>query len=181
MPNHSAALGGSTASKNSVTASKNNFAMPKPVQGDSCGINFEGQPTAADARKLISVVFDPTRRLNMVDIIKQGECPSFSGKLTLTYQIGKLHDGAEVWRIVNSTGKGTFYPGWVSKSQLMKMLHQSAPVFTSRALDSIFKKTSKNNKAFFMALLRGECLIECLPGKQPLGHAKECLYRLVSA
>ena len=51
---------------------------------------------------------------DLVRVIREGRCPSVSGRSTLTYHLGQLGEGGEFYvRIYDNTGKGMFARDWI--------------------------------------------------------------------
>ena len=54
--------------------------------------------------------------------MKTKECPSLSGRSTLTYKIGCNDDNKVCLSIVGNTGKGIFNKDWISLEEIDSML-----------------------------------------------------------
>lgn len=91
---------------------------------------------------------------DLVRVIREGQCPSVSGRSTLTYQLGRLgEDGEHYVRIHDNTGKGMFARDWVSAEAIRAVLEGDAPL-TSSAFKPLYLGRSINTGGFLMAALR---------------------------
>lgn len=91
---------------------------------------------------------------DLVRVIRVGQCPSVSGRSTLTYHLGQLgDDGAHYVRIHDNTGRGMFARDWVSASDIRAVLEGDAPL-TSSAFKPLYLGRSVNTGGFLMAALR---------------------------
>lgn len=91
-----------------------------------------------------------------ISILKTGQCPSLSGRSTLTYQIGRK-DQEICLRILENTAGGLFGKEWASLEIVLLAL--SEPV-TSRSLQELFKGKSINTGGFVLAVLLKEGLVK---------------------
>ena len=111
-------------------------------------------------------------------VIKIGECPSLSGRSSLTYHIGCRSDlleksGAEFneaisFRIHANSGSGLFSNQWVPVSALKTVFNkeQSKDAVTSSSLNSVFAGTSVNTAGFILAVLKAEGLVVHMEDKR---------------
>lgn len=91
---------------------------------------------------------------DLVQVIRVGQCPSVSGRSTLTYQLGRLGaDGEHYMRIHDNTGRGMFARDWVSAEAIRAVLEGDAPL-TSSAFRPLYEGRSINTGGFLMAALR---------------------------
>lgn len=97
--------------------------------------------------------------MNTVHILKVENCPSLSGKSTLTYHIGCTPESDIQFRIYANTGSGFFSKEWVS---LNAMLQEFAgkTTFTSYVLHTLFRGKSVNTHGFMLAVLGHEGLVK---------------------
>ncbi|MFH1218150.1 MAG: hypothetical protein V1706_16775 [Pseudomonadota bacterium] len=92
-------------------------------------------------------------------ILKNGSCPSLSGRSTLTYNIGCM--GGEIYlRIVGNTEKGIFNKDWIPLAQLDPLLASVEKPITSGLLKAMFNGKSANSAGFVMAVLLNEGLMK---------------------
>lgn len=91
---------------------------------------------------------------DLVQVIRVGQCPSVSGRSTLTYQLGRLGaDGEQYVRIHDNSGRGMFARDWVSAEAIRAVLEGDAPL-TSSAFRPLYEGRSINTGGFLMAALR---------------------------
>jgi len=109
---------------------------------------------------------EPTKR-----IIKINECPTLSGKETLTYHIGcdESDDSKSIFfRVVANSGNGFFNKDWLALSDIQQAF-EDWPVdstITSFTLWSLLKGKSSNTSAFILAALKHEGIVATLKGKR---------------
>ena len=96
-------------------------------------------------------------------ILKTGECPSLSGKSTLTYQVGSNSDNEVCIALTGNSGKGIFTPGWIALDQIHSLLAHQEKV-TSGSLLSLFEGRSSNTPGFLLAVLLEEGILKISPG-----------------
>jgi len=96
-----------------------------------------------------------------VRILKAGNCPSLSGKSTLTYHIGCNAESGILLRVVDNTGGGFFSKEWISLNTIFQAFDRKAvdkPII-SLLLYPLFQGKSLNTPAFLLAVLRQEGLV----------------------
>ena len=90
-----------------------------------------------------------------LEIIKTDNCPSLSGKSTLTYHIGK--SGTDIqFRIHENTGAGRFSNEWLPLKAIEQAVGKTP--FTSAKLKELFHGKSINTSSFMLAVLLNEGL-----------------------
>lgn len=111
-------------------------------------------------------------------VLKAGECPSLSGRSSLTYHIGCRSDlldkvGAEFseaisFRIHANSGSGLFSDDWVAVSALKTVFdkEKSKDAVTSSSLNSVFAGKSVNTAGFILAVLKAEGLVVHMEDKR---------------
>jgi len=111
-------------------------------------------------------------------VLKNGECPSLSGRSSLTYHIGCSSDlldkaGDEFnegisFRIHANSGSGLFSDQWVPVSALKTVFdkEQSKDAVTSSSLNSVFAGRSVNTAGFILAVLKAEGLVVHMEDKR---------------
>ena len=97
-------------------------------------------------------------------ILKTGECPSLSGKSTLTYQIGCNNDNEIFIKLAGNSGGGRFRPDWVPLEQVYTILSSQKKPITSGALLGLYQGKSSNNASFITGILLKEGLLKISPG-----------------
>lgn len=113
-----------------------------------------------------------------IKILKIGECPSLSGRSSLTYYIGCRSDlldkaGSEFndaisFRIHANSGSGLFSDQWVAVSALKTVFdkEKSKDAVTSSSLNSVFAGRSVNTAGFILAVLKAEGLVVHMEDKR---------------
>jgi hypothetical protein len=101
-----------------------------------------------------------------IHILKTGECPSLSGKSTLTYQIGSNSDNEVYIALTGNTGKGIFTPGWIALEEIDSLLASQKKPITSGSLLGLFEGRSSNSAGFILAILLNEGLLKVSPGNR---------------
>ncbi len=94
-----------------------------------------------------------------IHTIKNGNCPSRSGKSKLTYLIGTDADSEIHFRIHGNSGNGFFNNDWIQLENILELLGKSGGAFTSFALHPLLKGKSNNTPAFLIASLLEEGII----------------------
>ena len=88
-----------------------------------------------------------------------GDCPSISGRSTLTYAIGRHKDTGELHlRIVDNSGKGMWFPGWAS-AKAIDAIVKGQDELTAKSFHSLHPGKSINTSGFVRAVLKDLCLI----------------------
>jgi hypothetical protein len=113
-----------------------------------------------------------------IKVLKIAECPSLSGRSSLTYHIGCRGDlldkaGAEFndalsFRIHANSGSGLFSDQWVPVSALKTVFDKenSKDAVTSSSLNSVFVGRSVNTAGFILAVLKAEGLVVHMEDKR---------------
>lgn len=96
-------------------------------------------------------------KVSAIRILKIGNCPSLSGKSTLTYHVGCKGTGDIQFRIYANDGGGFHSNEWVALSEIQRTLGKAETV-TSAMLHPIFKGKSANSGGFLLAALKHEGL-----------------------
>ena len=110
-------------------------------------------------------ISDPT---GSIRILKKANCPTLSGKSTLTYHIGRNAESDIYLRIHSNDGAGFFsqeWVGWQDIQQALEKVPKTNPI-TSIVLYSLFKGKSVNTPAFLLAVLKHEGLLRSMKGKK---------------
>ena len=113
-----------------------------------------------------------------IRISKTGECPSLSGKSTLTYQIGSNHDSEVYIALTGNSGKGIFNRDWISLEQIHTLLTSQEKV-TSGSLLSLFEGRSSNSAGFILAVLLKEGLLKISPGNRHYDLVGQAEYKKI--
>jgi hypothetical protein len=89
-----------------------------------------------------------------IETIHTGECPSVSGRSTLTFAIGRHPvDGGLHLRIVSNDGGGMFYEGWAS-SEAIEVIVKGSTELTSKSFQVLHPGRSVNTAGFVLASLK---------------------------
>ena len=97
-----------------------------------------------------------------IRVLKEGSCPSLTGRSTLGYELG-LDDHSELYlRLVSNTGSGFFSKEWVACSVIEQLINGSAEL-TSTSFKAIFPNKSVNTGGFVMAVIKALGLIQPNP------------------
>ena len=94
--------------------------------------------------------------------MKIKECPSLSGKSTLTYRIGSNDDNEVCLSITGNTGKGIFNKDMINLKDLDSL---KGPI-TSKSLLELFEGKSANTAGFILAVLLNEGLLKVSTNNQ---------------
>ena len=94
-----------------------------------------------------------------IDELYTGDCPSISGRSTLTYAIGRHKDtGGLHLRIVDNSGKGMWFAGWASANAIDAIV-KGQDELTAKSFHSLHPGKSINTGGFVLAVLRDLGLI----------------------
>lgn len=96
-----------------------------------------------------------------IRILTVSQCPSLSGRSTLTYHVGC--EGQHVMlRVYHNTGEGYFNPEWIGYERI-KALLTSKDSISASSLRELFEGKSVNTAGFVLAMLKDLGLIETSP------------------
>jgi hypothetical protein len=113
-----------------------------------------------------------------IRVLKVGECPSLSGRSTLTYHVGCKNDKSVYVRLYESTGKGNFNKDWIPLAKVEPLLTSKEKPITSGTLRALFKGKSVNSAGFLLAVLMAEGLIKVSEdGQQRYEHSDTVEFR----
>ena len=83
-----------------------------------------------------------------------GDCPSISGRSTLTYAIGRHKEtGALHLRIVDNSGKGMWFDGWASAKDIDAIVKGQVEL-TAKSFHALHPGKSINTGGFTLAALK---------------------------
>lgn len=94
-----------------------------------------------------------------IRILKTGKCPSLSGKLTLTYNIGANGENDIYVALTGNSGAGIFNKDWIAHDEIYSLLANQEKV-TSGSLHELFEGRSSNSAGFILAVLLNEKLVK---------------------
>lgn len=108
---------------------------------------------------------------NPIGILYIGECPSVSGRSTLTYAVGKhAAAGTLHLRIADNTGKGMWCKDW-APAQTVEAIVAGAQELTAKSFHELHPGKSINTGGFVLAALRDLGLIRpCEPNTRVHEH-----------
>ena len=96
----------------------------------------------------IEVVPDP------IDDLYHGECPSISGRSSLTYALGRHQETQELHlRIVENSGKGMWFDGWAPAKSIDAIV-KGASELTAKSFHVLHPGKSINTGGFVLAVLK---------------------------
>ena len=94
-----------------------------------------------------------------IEVIYQGECPSISGRSTLTYAIGRhSEDGKLHLAITGNSGKGIFAADWAPASAIQEVV-LGAFGLTGASFHGLHEGRSRNTGAFILAAIKALGLV----------------------
>ena len=102
-----------------------------------------------------------------VRVLKNGTCPTLSGRGSLKYEIGADEASKVAIRLTGNSGGGFFNGDWVGFDAVSKIL-QSPYVqkgLSSTAFVPIYRGKSMNSPSFLAAVLKAEGVIRLQEGK----------------
>ena len=104
---------------------------------------------------------------NPIQVLKEGTCPTSSGKSTLGYQIGIDEAGSIHLKVASNDGGGFFSNEWISFPDIQTAITEwpEDQGITSMTFRKIFRGKSANTPGFLTAVLVAEGLLEPEPGK----------------
>ncbi|MBJ2259633.1 hypothetical protein [Pseudomonas psychrophila] len=96
---------------------------------------------------------------SLIRALKDGNCPSLTGRSTLGYQLG-LKDESELYlRLISNTGSGFFSKEWIACSEIEQLITGAAEL-TSTSFKTLFPNKSVNTGGFVMAVIKAQGLIQ---------------------
>jgi hypothetical protein len=124
-------------------------------------------------KKSAATKISPKNPENPVQVLKEGTCPTSSGKSTLSYNIGIDETGAIHLKVAGNDGGGFFSNEWISYHDIQTALTDwpADQGITSMTFRKIFRGKSANTPGFLIAVLVAEGLLEPEPGKSRVHQA----------
>ena len=96
---------------------------------------------------------------SLIRVLKDGNCPSLTGRSALGYQLG-LKDESELYlRLVSNTGSGFFSKEWIACTVIEQLITGAAEL-TSTSFKTLFPNKSVNTGGFVMAVIKALGLIQ---------------------
>jgi hypothetical protein len=111
---------------------------------------------------------NPETPENPVQVLKEANCPTSSGKSILGYQVGTDDSGAIYLKIASNDGGGYFSNEWIAFTDIQAAVEAwpEDQGVTSMTYRKIFRGKSANTPGFLIAVLCAEGLLEPMPKKQ---------------
>lgn len=88
----------------------------------------------------------------LVQVMRDGQCPSVSGRSTLTYHLGHIGEREFFIRIHDNSGRGMFARDWIFAKEIEGVISGEGPI-TSSAFKELYAGRSINTGGFLMAVL----------------------------
>jgi len=98
-----------------------------------------------------------------MNILKTSECPSLSGRSTLTYQISCNEKHELYVSLTANTGSGIFNKAPVPLKNIESILNTDQPI-TSGTLSALLEGKSSNTAGFLLAILLHEGMVKISEG-----------------
>ena len=97
---------------------------------------------------------DTRAEIDPVDDMYHGDCPSISGRSSLTFAIGRHKETGELHlRILCNTGKGMLFDGWAPAKDIDAIV-KGATELTAKSFHALHPGKSINTGGFVMAVLK---------------------------
>jgi hypothetical protein len=111
---------------------------------------------------------NPESPKNPVQVLKEANCPTSSGKSILGYQVGTDDSGAIYLKVASNDGGGFFSTEWIAFADIQAAVEAwpEDQGVTSMTFRKIFRGKSANTPGFLIAVLCAEGLLEPMPKKQ---------------
>ena len=124
-------------------------------------------------KKSTAAKINPKTPETPVQILKEGTCPTSSGKSTLGYQVGIDDTGAIQLRVSSNDGGGFFSNEWISYPDIQTAINDwpEDQGITSMTFRKIFRGKSANTPGFLIAILCALGLLEPMSGKSRVHQA----------
>jgi len=91
---------------------------------------------------------------DLVQVLREGQCPSVSGRSTLTYHLGHIGEREFFIRIYENSGRGMFARDWIFAKEIEGVVAGEGPI-TSSSFRELYAGRSVNTCGFLMAVLLG--------------------------
>jgi len=133
-------------------------------------------------KKSPATKINPDNPENPVQFLKEANCPTSSGKSTLTYQVGVDDSGATHLKVSDNDGGGFWSAEWVAFTDIQAAIEAwpEDQGITSMTFRKIFRGKSANTPGFLIAILVAENLLEPMADKKRVHHACDPITFLAS-
>lgn len=95
-----------------------------------------------------------------IRVLKEGRCPSSSGKSELAYQIGCNEKDEIQFRVSKNSGNGFFSSEWKSLKAIIALLEETEHPITGATLLPLYNRLSINTSYFLIVCLLNEGIVE---------------------
>lgn len=117
---------------------------------------------------------------DLIRVLKNGSCPSLTGRSTLGYQLGCKGESELYLKLVSNTGSGFFSKEWIPCSVIERLIAGAAEL-TSTSFKTIFPNKSVNTGGFIMAVIKSLGLIQTnVENSRWHEHVKEMSFEQVA-
>ena len=108
-----------------------------------------------------------------VQILKEANCPTSSGKSILGYQVGTDDSGAIYMKVASNDGGGYFSDEWIAFTDIQAAIEAwpEGQGVTSMGFRNTYRGRSSNSPGFLIAILCAEGLLEPMPDKKRVHQA----------
>jgi hypothetical protein len=116
---------------------------------------------------------NPENPKNPVQVLKEANCPTSSGKSILGYQVGTDDSGAIFLKVASNDGGGFFSNEWICFTDIEAAVTDwpEDQGITSMTFRKIFRGKSANTPGFLIAVLCAEGLLEPMADKKRVHQA----------
>jgi hypothetical protein len=116
---------------------------------------------------------NPESPKNPVQILKEANCPTSSGKSILGYQVGSDDSGAIFLKVASNDGGGFFSDEWIAFTDIQAAIEAwpENQGITSMTFRKTFRGKSANTPGFLIAVLCAEGILEPMPDKKRVHQA----------
>ena len=124
-------------------------------------------------KKSPATKINPETPINPVQVLKEVNCPTSSGKSILGYQVGTDDSGAIYLKVASNDGGGYFSTEWIAFADIQAAIEAwpKDQGVTSMAFRKIFRGKSANTPGFLIAILAAENLLEPMADKKRVHQA----------
>ena len=127
----------------------------------------------ATKKKSTATKLNPKFPENPIQVLKEANCPTSSGKSTLTHLTGVDESGAIHLKVSSNDGGGFFSDEWIAFTDIQAAIEAwpEDQGITSMTFRNIFRGKSANTPGFLIAVLCAEGLLEPMADKKRVHQA----------
>jgi hypothetical protein len=124
-------------------------------------------------KKSTAIKKNPESPKNPVQILKEANCPTSSGKSILGYQVGTDDSGSIYLKVASNDGGGFFSNEWIAFADIQAAVEAwpEDQGVTSMTYRKIFRGKSANTPGFLIAVLCAEGILEPMADKKRVHQA----------